>query len=442
MNKSQQQAPKDNPLSAPPSPWRWYALAVLFLVSVMNTVDKMLIPALAEPLRLEFDLSDSQLGLLIGLVFSVAYAGASIPMGLMIDRLNRTRLLAALLIGWSLLTLLSARAGSLVSLALCRMGVAAAESGGNPTTLSLIGDYFPKHERGRAIGIFSANAAVAGMLVFSVAGVIAAEYGWRAVFIAAAFPGLALGLLVLFSLREPQRGAFDVDEAAQWPSGEKAGFGAVIRELAGNKTLLWLLVAAVLTIMGQTGSSAFIAAFFTRVHALPLEQAGLVSGLIMGPGFAIGTIAGGFIADARSRRTPGGGCYFVGLMTLIAAPLGIIAFTSPLLAVSAVCLFAFQVFGTCFYGATMATVLELAPLKVRGSIVTYSLLIMNLCGYGLGPQISGGASDAFNALGVEQPLRWALASVTLLLAAASCCYYVVGRRMQGEARAAPQVTSG
>ncbi len=87
-----------------PAPNRWYALAILFLASIMNTIDKQLVPALAEPLRLEFGLSDTELGFLAGLVFAVAYSVAAIPMGVLIDRVNRTRLLAGLLVGWSLLS--------------------------------------------------------------------------------------------------------------------------------------------------------------------------------------------------------------------------------------------------------------------------------------------------------------------------------------------------
>ncbi|TGD76122.1 MFS transporter [Mangrovimicrobium sediminis] len=396
----------------------------------MNTIDKMLIPALAEPLRIEFDLSDSQLGLLIGLVFSVAYAIASIPMGLMIDRLNRTRLLAGLLALWSVLTLVSSRAGSLTSLALCRMGVAAAESGGNPTTLSLLNDYFPRNERARAIGIFSANAAVAGVLVFSLAGLIAAQHGWRAVFVAASVPGFLLSIIVLLSLREPRRGAFDPAPAAA-EDATPPGLGTVLRALGSNRTLLWVISAAVLTTMGQAGSSAFVSAFFVRIHELPLEKAGLIAGLILGPGLAIGSVTGGFIADVRGRRSAGGGCYFVGIATGLAVPLGIAAYMAPSVAVSMVCLFGFQVLGTCFYGATMATILELSPLRVRGSIITYSLLLMNLGGYGLGPQISGGFSDLYRHLGVDEPLRWGLASVIGLLLLASACYFIAARRMQG-----------
>lgn len=410
------------------SPMRWYALAILFLVSVVNTIDKMLIPALAEPLRLEFGLSDSELGLLVGLVFSVAYSLTSVPMGLLIDRLDRTRLLSVLLIAWSLLTLLSAKTSSFFSLALCRMGVAAAESGGNPTSLSLIGDYFPASERGRAIGIFSANSAVAAVLVFSLAGVIAAEYGWRTVFLVASVPGLLLALVVFFTLKEPARGGFETIATDSEP--RRIGLPEILRSMAANRVLLWLLLAAVLVIIGNAGSSAFLTAFFIRVHLLPLEQAGLITGVVMGLGFAIGTIGGGIIADRQAQLKVGGGCFFVGITTLAAVPLGVVAFSASSLVIAVPFLFFFQVLGSCFYGATLAAILAVSPISIRGSVVTYATLIMNLGGYGFGPQISGGISDLLRALDIVEPLRWALVSIVCVMALSAACYFIAGRKMR------------
>jgi predicted MFS family arabinose efflux permease len=425
----------DSPMPAPAEPsvtaqlprYRWFALGILFLVSVLNTVDKMLIPALAEPLRTEFSLSDSELGLLIGLLFSVAYGLASIPMGMLIDRVNRTRLLAFLLLAWSVLTLLSAKTSSLIGLAACRVGVAAAESGGNPTTLSLLSDYFPKEERGKAIGIFSANSAIATVLVFTTAGFLATEHGWRAVFVVASIPGLILGALIFLTLKEPRRGTYDPrphDGSHQAP-----GFGKVVKSILANKTLLWVTGAAVFVIIGQAGSGAFTATFFVRVHELSLAQAGLVTGVVLGGGFAIGTITGGFIADRASRKSAGGGCHFMAAVTLLAVPFGIIAFTVPFVSVSVVSLFLFQVLGTCFYGATLSTILELSPLSMRGSIMTYITLIMNLGGYGLGPQFTGILSDLFGWAGAAEPLRWGLVAIVCIMSVSASFYYIAARRL-------------
>jgi predicted MFS family arabinose efflux permease len=410
-----------------PTAYRWYALAVLFLVSVLNTIDKSLIPALAEPIRLEFDLSDSELGLLVGLVFSVAYGLASIPIGLLIDRVNRTRLLAGLLVAWSLLTLLTAKTSTFFGLALCRVGVAAAESGGNPTTLALISDYFPRHERGRAVGIFSINSSIATILVFSVSGFIAAEYGWRAAFVLAFIPGMLLALLVLLTLKEPVRGGFD---PAPLAGDEKpAGLKEIFKTIFADKTLLWITGGAILVIMGQAGSGSFAATFFVRVHELELGKAGLITGLILGLGFAVGTITGGFMVDKMAKTSPGGGCRFIAIVTMLAVPFGMIGFSAPILAVAIPCLFIFQVLGTCFYAASLSIILNLSPLKMRGSIITYVSIALNLGGYGFGPQITGVASDLYRSLGVADPLRWALVSMVAIMLIAASFYFIAANRL-------------
>lgn len=421
-----------------PTAYRWYVLAVLFLVSVLNTIDKSLIPALAEPIRLEFDLSDSELGLLVGLVFSVAYGLASIPIGLLIDRVNRTRLLAGLLVIWSLLTLLTAKTSSFLGLALCRVGVAAAESGGNPTTLALISDYFPKHERGRAVGIFSINSSIATILVFSVSGYIAAEYGWRMAFVLAFFPGLLLALIVLLTLKEPVRGGFD--PAPKNAGDDKpASLKEVFKTIAADKTLLWIIGGAILVIMGQAGSGSFSATFFVRIHELELAKAGLFTGLILGLGFAIGTVTGGFIADKMAKTSAGGGCRFIAIVTLLAVPFGMIGFTVPILAVAIPCLFAFQVLGTCFYAATLSIILNFSPLKMRGSIITYVSIALNLGGYGFGPQVTGVISDLYRVLGVTEPLRWALVSTVAIMLISAAFYFIAAQRLNRNARVSAEI---
>lgn len=402
--------------------YRWYVLAMLFLVSVLNTMDKMLIPALAEPLRLEFDLSDSQLGLLIGLVFSVAYAIASIPMGVLIDRVNRSRLLASLLLIWSAMTLVSAKAGSLLSLALCRMGIAAAESGGNPTSFSLISDYFSREQRGRAIGIFSANSAIAGFLVYAIAGYVAEHHGWRMAFVISAIPGFLLAAIIFFTVKEPVRGAFDAPSELPDPSTPAPTPLDVFRGIISDPSLRLVTVAGVCVILALVGTSAFTASFFVRLHGLSLQETGVTAGAISGGGAIIGALAGGIMADRALRHSADGACRLLSWITLIAIPLGVVGFAASNLSVVVATLFLFQVLLTSFYAGTYATILEISPVKVRGATVTYITIALNLGGYGFGPQITGVLSDLFAGLGFEQSLRYALLSVLSVLILSSVAY--------------------
>ena len=409
------------------SAYHWYVLALLFVIATINTIDRNLVPALAEPIRSEFNLSDSQFGFLAGMVFAISYSLVGIPIGLLIDRVNRSRFLAGLLAAWSGATMFGGLVTSFPGLILARTAVAAAESGGNPTSMSLISDYFPKSRRGTAIGIYFGHGAIALFLVFTMAGFVAANYGWRTAFFLAGAPGLVLSVLVVLTLREPKRGTFDPLPNKQEP---RPGLSAILKVMLGNRTLLLLSSAAVLTIVGQTGISAFLTAFYIRLHGLPIEQAGIVVGLILGGASAIGTPVGGILADVLSRRSPGGGCYFVAGLTLFSIPLAIFGLVSSNLVTSVVFLFVYKVLISSFYGATFATFLGEAPVIMRGALMAFLLVAMNLVGYGFGPQIAGIFSDLFRLAGIANPLRWALVLVTGVFVFSSLLYFLAGRSLQ------------
>ncbi|GIX30605.1 MAG: MFS transporter [Porticoccaceae bacterium] len=408
------------------APERWYALGVLFGVSVLNTVDKSLVPALAAPLQREFQLSDAEFGLLAGTIFSTAYALAAIPLGLLIDRVERTRLLAALLGLWSFFTLLGARAGSFFELALCRLGVAAAESGGNPTSLALIADYFPPRERGRAVAIFSTNAALASLFTFSAAGLLAERWGWRGVFMAASIPGFLLAILILVTLRDPGRRP----NSFQTPTDDALtpGIRSLLRTLSGQPRLLWILIGAIFAIAVQAGCGAFITAFFVRVHEFSLAQAGIASGLVLSFGFAIGTVAGGFLTDRKPENPQQRAADLAARTALLATPFGLVAFLAPNPSAALAMLFTFQLFASCYYGLSLRLLLDLSPQSVRGATMTYLTLVLNLGGYGLGPLITGILSDA--AAGqVAEPLRAGLAGTMLMLPLAAYCFRCASARL-------------
>lgn len=397
----------------PATAYRWYVLVLVFAIGILNMMDRTIVPALAEPLRAEFHLNDSQFGFLSGLVYAVSFTVCCVPISVLIDRVNRAKLLGCLVAAWGGATMLLGLATSFPVLILTRMGVASAESGGNPTAISILSDYFPPEKRATAIGVFYAANGIAAFLAFALAGWIGATYGWRTAFVCAGAPGIILGLLALLTLREPKRGAFDpptAQEPTEKPS--RPSRTQVARLMVANRTLRLLTIASILSVFGVAGVGAFTASFFFRVHHLPLAQAGFVTGLVMGGAYAAGAIVGGFLSDRLSRRSAGGGCHMIGVATLLAAPCAVGGFLTPSLWVSVVLIFIFKMLVGAFYGATFAGVTHAAPVAVRGAVITFMMLIMNLCGSGGGPQLTGVLSDLFNAAGYADPLKWALATVS------------------------------
>ena len=199
----------------------WYGLGVLFVVYLVNFVDRQILSILANDIKADLGLTDAQLGFLYGTAFAIFYALFGIPLGRLADGWSRTRLLALGLTLWSCMTALSGMARNGAALAAARIGVGVGEATASPCAYSLIGDWFPQRLRGTALAIYSAGLFVGSGLSLLVGGAIVEAWnaawpdggplglvGWQAAFLAVGLPGLVLALWVL-SLREPVRGAID-----------------------------------------------------------------------------------------------------------------------------------------------------------------------------------------------------------------------------------------
>jgi len=216
-------APADVPPSAAThaSPYAWYGLGILFLVYVLNFIDRQIITILAPDIKADLGLDDADIGFLYGTAFAVFYALFGIPLGRLADSWHRVRLLTLGLAVWSAMTALSGFAKNGTMLGLARMGVGVGEATASPSAYSLISDMFPKRMRGTALAIYSAGLYFGGGISLMIGGFIVAGWnnaypgggpmglvGWQAAFLAVGVPGLLLAAWVA-TLREPVRGLVD-----------------------------------------------------------------------------------------------------------------------------------------------------------------------------------------------------------------------------------------
>lgn len=399
----------------------WYALGLLTVMYTLSSVDRNVISIVAEPLKLEYGLSDSELGLLTGAAFALSFSAVGIPMGLLIDRVARTRLLAVCLSIWSLLTVVSGMAHAFWVLVLARIGVAGAESSGSPASMSLITDYFPRSQRGTAVGIFFTSVPLGLTLGFALGGLIAAEWGWRAAFFVAGGPGLLVAALLFFTAREPARGAYD---ALRTGTAVKSSISTVVAYILHRRTMVMLLVAAMCMILVQAGISAFISPFLIRVHDMPLAQTGLFAAVALGGGGFIGMPLGGVFADWVGKASASRGQVFVAVTALASGAAAIAAFVVPSTMVSMALLFAYAVFAHLYYGATFSTYLNVAPATIRGAAGAVLIVALNLGGYGLGPLFTGGVSDLVQGMGLDNPLRWSLVALSTFYGVAAIFFLI------------------
>jgi len=205
----------------PDSPYAWLVLAVLVCVYILSSMDRTILSILAEDIKKSFGMTDGQLGFLHGTAFSVFYALFGYPMGRLIDRWRRTRLLAIAITIWSGMTILCGLAGSVAQLTAARIGVGIGEATASPAGFSLVSDWFTKRKRGTALGIFISGLGIGSALALALGGIIVTRWelafgadrpfgleGWQVTFVLVGLPGLLLAILVA-SLREPRRGLSD-----------------------------------------------------------------------------------------------------------------------------------------------------------------------------------------------------------------------------------------
>lgn len=399
-----------SPAAAGPA-YRWYCLTVLTLVYSCHFLDRAVVQIVIEPVRAEFQLTDSQLGLLTGLGFAVMFALASVPIGLLVDRVNRRNLLAGVVFVWSGATAICGFAQSYATLLLARMGVGAAEAGGAPTSMSIIADIFPPQRRATAIGFFYMNTVLGALAVALIGRHVAEAYGWRAAFFVAGVPGIVLAILLLLTVKEPQRGGADAGAAVT-----RVSVGTALRTIARQPTLVALLIAVPLASAAVSALATWLSPYFMRVHHMTLSQAADVLAIATGPFAAAGSLLGGALSDRVGRTNPARRFDVCAAAMLVAIPVA----AGMTLAVDRSFAIGCSVFAVALVFAVIpigfGSMLVLTSAGMRGTTASVMQLFSNLVGFGVGPFAVGWLSDL---RGGPDSLRFAILTVTVFCCVAS-----------------------
>ena len=384
---------------------RRFALALLFAVNLLNFFDRLILAAVTEPLRLEWELSDTRLGWLIT-AFTLLYAVVGLPMGRLADLRRRNLLLSAGLALWSALTMLSGFARNFWQLFAARLGVGVGEAACAPAATSLIGDLYRPNERARAMSIFMLGLPAGVALSYLVGGAVAHHWGWRAVFYIAGAPGLLLAIGILF-LREPQRGRSEEAEI-----GVRHRAGAPIRIVFGIPTMRWIIISGLLHNFVMYAFTFFLPSLLVRYYHTTVQTAGLISALIVGTVGALGMLSGGWLADAVRKRRQNGRMLVAAVAVLAAAPAGWFALTARPeglgVFISMQCLAAYLMY--TYYPAVYATIHDVIEPALRGRAMAIYFFAMYMLGASMGPVATGWLSDFFAARAaagapVTEPIR-------------------------------------
>lgn len=421
----------------------WILLGILWVTYLLSSLDRIVINLLVEPIKADFGLSDTQISLLQGPAFIAAFSVAIIPMGILVDRVNRTRLLAGGLGLWSLMTGLCGAVSSFWALFFARAGVGLGESVLNPAGYSLISDAFKKERLGLALGIFIMGGAVGAGLAFILGGAVIgalSRHGdiavpflgtmrpWQLTFVILAVPGMVMAV-ILSLMPNPLRQKSAVAEITDRP-GE-----SVIR---GFYRQNWSLLARHHVAMGsantvQLGMLAWIAPLLTRVHGWQASAIGMIVGAVMLVALPAGLMGGGYIGDRLMRH----GAHM--RLVVCAASISVAALCGvayPLMSDPWALVILFGVaslFAGIPPGVGNAALHHVVPGEIRGRVSAIYYLVVLVLGMA-GPTMVALASD--NLFPFATGIRYATVLVIPPMMLLAACLYLWSippyRRLVGE----------
>ncbi len=395
-----------------PTTRRYYVLGILTLVYALNFLDRTIFNVLIEPIKKEFALSDTSIGLLAGFGFVLLYSLAGIPIARVADRLNRRNIVAIAFAFWSAMTALCGMASSLTMLTLARVGVGLGESAGTPASQSLVADLFDKNERPRALGIYAIGTYLGIFLGYFIGGWVNQHYGWRMAFFSAGLPGMALAALLWLTVAEPRRGAM-AEAFAPEP------IGATLRFLASQRSFVIVLIGFCLTTYTNYATAVWIPPFLARVHHLSSAEIGTYAGTFKGLCGMAGTLVGGVVVAKISRRDDRWKLWAPAITSGLAGPVFALCMLTPSFATMVAALAATSFLVGFHLGPIFAIAQTVARPSMRALASAFMLLTATCFGQGVGPLAVGMINDALKTDYGADAVRYSLlsAGVTTTLGA-------------------------
>jgi MFS family permease len=386
-------------------------LFALLLVYILNFLDRQIVNILAEPIKGELGLSDTQLGLLAGPAFAVFYAVLGIPIARYADnaKTNRVWLISICLAVWSGMTAICGVAQNFAQLALARIGVGVGEAGCTPAAHSLIADSVPAEKRSSAIAFFGLGIPIGGLLGLIIGGIVNDQYGWRIALMLVGTPGILLAFVLPLLIRDPRRCADSAHfNTADTPVKAKLSIKDAVREVFASKAYLYVFIAASFTAFLSYGKGLWTISFFIRSHGLSTTEAGLAMAVALGISGIIGTWLGGKMADVFGKRDKRHILTLPAIGMAIAAPILFAGYWAEDWRIAVALLILPTILNSAYYGPAYGCVQGLVRLEARAIAASLVVFGQNLIGLGMGPLLFGMLSDWLQPMAGDESVRWVL----------------------------------
>lgn len=399
-----------------------YTLFILVIVYAFNFIDRQILVILQPLIKVELDLSDTQLGVMSGIVFALFYTIVGIPIARLADSRNRRNIIAISLTLWSGMTAISGLATNYMQLLLARLGVGVGEAGGSPPAHSMISDLFEPKKRATALAIYSSGIYLGILLGFSFGGYLGQLYGWRITFFVVGLPGVLLAAILWLTVPEPARGVFSSHKAES-----RTTFREVLKTALGKKSFTYLSFGCAFAAFIGYGTSNFMPMFLIQYHGMSLADAGMSLALVIGISGMIGTFGSGYLADKMGSKDLKWYLKIPAIGAVASLPFLYLGFNTENTTIALICYFLGATCNATYLPSAIAMAHSLVSPAMRATVSAILFLIINLIGMGLGPVFVGAISDISRELSGTESLHIALTS-TIIIGIVTATLFTLGSR--------------
>jgi predicted MFS family arabinose efflux permease len=407
--------------------YRWYVTLLLLGTYTMNQVDRGIFGFLMEPIKRALKLSDSQLGFLAGPAMVILYATLGLSIARLADRRGRVFVIAISVALWSCMAIVSGFATGFWYMAVARVGIGITESGFAAVSQSLITEYHPQEDRTRALTIFTLGIPLGTMVSSALGGWASESFGWRAAFVLAGLPGLALAVMVRCTIREPAVVRQAVTRQLNQPS-----LRDTFLVLWRRRALRHLALAMTLSNVFTASAHTWIPTFFIRTYGMSTRELGGWISSITALSAGTGALLSWRLFNRGLIRDQGTQARIIVLSSILAGVLLIVALLWPDKRFALALLLPSYALMYFALGPSWSLLQTLCAPETRATTSAMVILFQTLAAGVFGLQVIGMLSDAFTATLGTDALKYALVAVCPLAFWAAAHMWRAGQSIRSE----------
>ncbi len=395
---------------------------------------------LAPFIQKDLGLTNTELGLLIGLAFAVFYTFVAIPIAWLADRYNRVNILSIALATWSGFTALTGLANNFIQIGLARMGVGIGEAGGSPPSHSIISDLFPKEERASALGVYSMGIPIGIMAAYFVTASLMGsgdDVDWRRIFIVLGLTGIGLAVIVKLVLKEPVRGAIELNQSTET---KKPPFKESLKELIKIPAWWAMCFGIAFGSFVSYAKSAFQTKYLVTLDpSFDFQTLVIILGIMNGTTYAAGAFFGARLADKWGKRDVRAYGWLPAISIGLALPVALITWWVPSIEVHLVFATLFLLLIGIYLGPSFAIAQTLAPIHMRAMSTALFFFILNMIALGGGPTFAGWIMDLFKESYNElESVRYAMTVTSIFFIPSVISFLLVAKVLPRDWKAAEE----